>query len=116
MALLKGQGAYLNRSTRLPLSYPNYLPLNELGDSLVGVEWGSDRSKKTVEAKSRSFQRLAGDPKEIEGAVMVHSLRSMGCVSKLSSIRRMLTLCYSSAALNYCSVAAGVLDMCKSSR
>lgn len=74
----KGRGAYLNRSTRLPLSYPAHLPLRSLGDALVGVEWGSDRGKEVIEKKSRSFQKLAGDPKEIEGAVMVHSLRSMG--------------------------------------
>ena len=42
---MKGQGAYLNQSIRLPLSHPHPLPLNSLGEALIGGEWGSDRSK-----------------------------------------------------------------------
>ncbi|KAH9823525.1 hypothetical protein DFH28DRAFT_1078430 [Melampsora americana] len=91
---VKGHGAYLNQTTRLPLSYPDHLPLDKLSDALVGVEWGSDRSKDVMDKKSRSFVRLAGDPKSVDGGVMCHSLRSMG-----------------SAALNYSHVAAGSLDL-----
>lgn len=42
---MRGQGAYLNQSIRLPLSHPHPLPLNSLGEALIGGEWGSDRSK-----------------------------------------------------------------------
>ncbi|KAI5476390.1 hypothetical protein MNV49_007768 [Pseudohyphozyma bogoriensis] len=89
-----GHGAYLNEITRLPLTHPNPHPLPFLGDALIGVEWGSDRSKNVVEKKGRTFMRLAGDPKEIDGGVMAHSLRSIG-----------------SAALNYAYTAAGQLDL-----
>lgn len=91
---VRGHGAFLNRETRLPLSFPNLLPLQNLSQALIGVEWGSDRSRSTMEKKSRTFVRLAGDPNEIPGAVMCHSLRSMG-----------------SAALNYTQVASGCLDL-----
>jgi fructose-1,6-bisphosphatase/inositol monophosphatase family enzyme len=40
-----GQGAYLNKTQKLPLSQPHPLPLNSLGEALIAVEWGSDRSK-----------------------------------------------------------------------
>lgn len=76
----KGHGAWLNETVRLPLSYPNLLALAGLGDALIGVEWGSDRRKHVIETKAKTFQKLAGDSKEIEGAVMAHSLRSIGCV------------------------------------
>ncbi|GAA6061816.1 hypothetical protein JCM10212_001122 [Sporobolomyces blumeae] len=90
----QGHGAYLNEKIRLPLSHPSPLPLASLGEAVVGVEWGSDRSKSVVEKKGRTFMRLAGDGKEIEGGKMCHSLRSIG-----------------SAALNYSFVAAGQLDL-----
>ncbi|GAA6043816.1 hypothetical protein JCM8097_002063 [Rhodosporidiobolus ruineniae] len=89
-----GHGAWLNESVRLPLTHPNPPPLPSLGDAVVGVEWGSDRSKSVIEKKGRTFMRLAGDGKEVEGGKMVHSLRSIG-----------------SAALNYSLVAAGQLDL-----
>ncbi|GAA5905019.1 hypothetical protein JCM6882_002419 [Rhodosporidiobolus microsporus] len=89
-----GHGAWLNESTRLPLTYPSPPPLPSLGDAVIGVEWGSDRSKNVIEKKGRTFMRLAGDGKEIEGGKMAHSLRSIG-----------------SAALNYSFVAAGQLDL-----
>lgn len=41
---VRGHGAFLNTNTRLPLSHPNPLPLNGLGEALIAVEWGSDRS------------------------------------------------------------------------
>ncbi|KAA1070009.1 hypothetical protein PGT21_002205 [Puccinia graminis f. sp. tritici] len=91
---VKGHGAFFNQKTRLPSSYPDYLPLEKLSDALVGVEWGSDRSKATLEKKTNTFVKLAGDPKDVPGGVMCHSLRSMG-----------------SAALNYASVASGSLDL-----
>jgi len=91
---VRGHGAFLNQEKRLPLSYPDYLPLEKLSDALIGVEWGSDRSKATLEKKTNTFVKLTGDPKDIPGGVMCHSLRSMG-----------------SAALNYASVAAGSLDL-----
>lgn len=61
----------------------------------AGIEWGSDRSAKIVNSKGDSFKRLAGNPKEgVQGGRMAHSLRSLG-----------------SAALNYCMVAQGGMDL-----
>ncbi|GAA5905170.1 hypothetical protein JCM8208_000302 [Rhodotorula glutinis] len=90
----EGHGAWLNETTRLPLTHPHPAPLPSLGDAIIGVEWGSDRSKNVIEKKGRTFMRLAGDGKEVEGGVMAHSLRSIG-----------------SAALNYSMTAAGQLDL-----
>ncbi|GJN88918.1 hypothetical protein Rhopal_001889-T1 [Rhodotorula paludigena] len=89
-----GQGAYLNETTRLPLTHPHPPALPSLGHAVIGVEWGSDRSKAVIEKKGRTFMKLAGDGNEIEGGVMAHSLRSVG-----------------SAAINYAMVAAGQLDL-----
>ncbi|BGP15665.1 hypothetical protein JCM10213_006165 [Rhodosporidiobolus nylandii] len=89
-----GHGAWLNETTRLPLAHPSPPPLPSLGDAVIGVEWGSDRSKAVIEKKGRTFMKLAGDGREVEGGVMAHSLRSIG-----------------SAALNYSFVAAGQLDL-----
>ena len=59
------------------------------------VEWGSDRSKTATSAKASSFSRLSGNPEQgVVGGKMAHSLRSVG-----------------SAALNYCLVAQGALDL-----
>ncbi len=99
----KGHGAHLSSPhsgvpalaapRRLPLARPRALP--SLGQALVGIEWGSDRSKEMVEKKGDSFKRLAGDPAEgVVGGRMAHSLRS-----------------YGSAALNYAMVAQGGLDL-----
>jgi len=100
---LKTQGSYLTRSSqpplKLPLSPPKLLP--SLSQALVAVEWGSDRSKTTMEGKGGSFMRLAGDPnggwkdgESVERGRMAHSLRSMG-----------------SAALNFAMVAQGGFDL-----
>ena len=90
---LKGKGAFLNETTRLPLHPPN--PLPALSSALMAVEYGSDRSKDIMELKARSFTRLAGDPGSgVEGGKMGHSLRSIG-----------------SAALNFALVASGSLDI-----
>ncbi|KAM0787412.1 hypothetical protein ACM66B_003495 [Microbotryomycetes sp. NB124-2] len=91
----KGHGAFLNSSTRLPLSHPNKpLPLASLSDAVIAVEWGSDRSKKAIDGKGDTFKKLAADGKEVQGGVMAHALRSIG-----------------SAALNYSYVASGSLDL-----
>ena len=100
---LKGHGAFLSSPhsavpalaapRRLPLARPR--PLPSLGQALIGIEWGSDRSKEMVDKKGDSFKLLAGNPAEgVVGGKMAHSLRS-----------------YGSAALNYAMVAQGGLDM-----
>ena len=99
----KGAGAFLSSPhsalpalaapRRLPLARPR--PLPSLGQGLLGIEWGSDRSREMVEKKGDSFKRLAGNPAEgVVGGRMAHSLRS-----------------YGSAALNYAMVAQGGLDL-----
>ena len=68
--------------------------LTTSGESL-GVEWGSDRTLDTINAKAGSFSRLAGNSAQgVVGGKMVHSLRSIG-----------------SAALHYGMVAGGGLDL-----
>ncbi|KAG9079449.1 hypothetical protein FRC06_007715 [Ceratobasidium sp. 370] len=97
---LKGHGSYLvsplhPSPLRLPLSNP--APLHSLSEAQIAVEWGSDRSKEVMEAKARTFARLAGDGSSkggVEGGRMVHSLRSLG-----------------SAALNFAYVASGGMDI-----
>ncbi|EEP77712.1 conserved hypothetical protein [Uncinocarpus reesii 1704] len=89
---IRGQGAFLNRTTKLPLRGDNIEPLKGLSNALVGVEWGSDRHGPNWETKIGTFERL-GKARE-EGGAMVHSMRSMG-----------------SAALNLCAVAAGYMDI-----
>jgi myo-inositol-1(or 4)-monophosphatase len=117
---IKGQGSFLIpgldlEPLRLPLASPRSLPslsqaligncdpsylvvlaysLKTLGESL-GVEWGSDRTLDTINAKAGSFSRLAGNSAQgVMGGKMVHSLRSIG-----------------SAALHYGMVAEGGLDL-----
>ncbi|KAK4056002.1 hypothetical protein OIO90_002997 [Microbotryomycetes sp. JL221] len=78
----KGQGAFLNETTRLPLSHPNKpMPLASLSDAVIAVEWGSDRSKKAIDGKGDTFKKLAADGREIQGGVMAHALRSIGYVA-----------------------------------
>ncbi|KAB8228214.1 hypothetical protein BDV23DRAFT_128379 [Aspergillus alliaceus] len=89
---IRGQGAFLNRNVQLPLKGADLEPLQGLQDSLIAVEWGSDRKGKNWETKVRTFEKL-GQAKE-DGGAMVRSMRSMG-----------------SAALNLCAVAAGTLDL-----
>lgn len=118
---VRGHGAFLNQEQRLPLSYPDYLPLEKLSDALIGVEWGSDRSKATLKKKTNTFVKLTGDPKDVPGGVMCHSLRSMGSVhfvigvsaKQCSNLRLLGVFCFCnrSAALNYASVASGSLDL-----
>lgn len=93
--LLLLQGSFLNTTLRLPLSHPSPPPpLASLSDCLIGVEWGSDRGSHIMSLKTQNFTQLAGDPLDIPGALMAHSLRSIG-----------------SAALNFCYVAQGALDI-----
>ncbi|KAK4689250.1 myo-inositol-1(or 4)-monophosphatase, partial [Tremellales sp. Uapishka_1] len=87
----KGQGAFLNKTRRLPLT-GKPKPLASLGQALIGVEYGSSRSSPALPSKVKTFQTLASHTDE--GGKMVHSLRSLG-----------------SAALNICMVASGGLDM-----
>lgn len=89
---IKGQGAFRNQETRLPLKGENVEPLSGLSNSLVAIEWGSDRSGPNWETKVRTFEKL-GQSKE-DGGAMVRSFRSMG-----------------SAALNTCAVAEGTMDL-----
>jgi len=88
---IRGRGAFLNLTTPLPLRSPAP-PLGSLGECLVAVEWGSDRSGNDYKVKVETFRRLAAAKEE--GGAMVHSLRSFG-----------------SAALNLCGVASGALDV-----
>lgn len=96
---VRGRGAYLNRSVPLPLaragchdSAPQ--PLVGLSRSLVGIEWGSDRSGPNWDTKLRTVARLLSSPAHESRGAMVHSIRTMG-----------------SAALAMCAVAAGVVDV-----
>ncbi|PKX91547.1 inositol monophosphatase family protein [Aspergillus novofumigatus IBT 16806] len=89
---IRGEGAYLNRNTKLPLDARSLEPLNGLENALIGVEWGSERAGKNWATKIRTFEKL-GKTKD-DGGAMVRSMRSMG-----------------SAALNLCAVACGNLDL-----
>ncbi|KAL2836221.1 hypothetical protein BJY01DRAFT_60296 [Aspergillus pseudoustus] len=89
---VRGKGAFLNRTSQLPLKRSNVEPLGGLKDSLISVEWGSERTGRNWETKIRTFERL-GQSQE-NGGAMVRSMRSLG-----------------SAALNLCAVAAGTLDL-----
>jgi myo-inositol-1(or 4)-monophosphatase len=89
---IQGRGAFMNRTTKLPLKGDRVEPLRGLRNALVGVSWGSERSGRNWETKIRTIERLA--KARDQGGAMVHSMRSMG-----------------SAALDFCAVAAGVLDL-----
>lgn len=89
---IRGRGAFMNRTTRLPLKGDSTEPLSGLSNALICVEWGSERSGKNWDTKVRTFEKL-GQTKE-DGGAMVRSMRSMG-----------------SAALNLCAVAAGTIDL-----
>jgi myo-inositol-1(or 4)-monophosphatase len=86
---IKGQGAYLNQSEKLPLTPAYPLVLSEC--QVVG-EYSSDRSGNDFEVKSKTFAKLVQS--KDEGGGMIHSLRGFG-----------------SAALNLCGVADGSLDV-----
>ncbi|KAI5782754.1 hypothetical protein EDC01DRAFT_619119 [Geopyxis carbonaria] len=70
----------------------SFLTMPVRTDNPHSPTWGSDRSGRNFDIKHRTFTKLAGSTEN--GGAMVHSLRSMG-----------------SAALNFCHVAAGQLDI-----
>ncbi|KAK7187354.1 inositol monophosphatase [Paraphaeosphaeria sporulosa] len=92
---VKWQGAFLTTATgltrRLPIS-PIPKPLPSLNEALVAVEWGSQRSGPNWALRTSMAQQLMTD--KTAGGAMVHSIRSNG-----------------SAALDFCYVAAGQIDM-----
>ncbi|KAL1919279.1 uncharacterized protein VTP21DRAFT_1971 [Calcarisporiella thermophila] len=93
---VKGHGAYLNNTTRLPLSHPHPPPpLPSLASCLVSTEYGSNRAPEVLAKKMASIKNLisAHGPENPKGG-SVHSIRSLG-----------------SAALNMCMVARGVTDV-----
>ncbi|KAK8195039.1 uncharacterized protein BKA78DRAFT_308927 [Phyllosticta capitalensis] len=87
---IKGHGAFLNQTQRLPLREPE--PLRGLENAVVCIEWGSERTGNDYEVKTATFKKLCAS--KDEGGAMVHGLRSFG-----------------SAALNLCGVASGGLDI-----
>ncbi|KAJ6035243.1 uncharacterized protein N7446_009999 [Penicillium canescens] len=89
---IKGQGAFVNRTTQLPLRGSNVEPLTGLSNALVAIEWGSDRSGGNFDTKVKTFEKLARS--RDDGGAMVRSFRSLG-----------------SAALNLCAVAEGTVDL-----
>jgi myo-inositol-1(or 4)-monophosphatase len=90
---IRGRGAFLNRTTPLPLKQGEQLEaLDGLDKALVALEWGSERSGVNWETKIQTFASL-GKTRE-QGGAMVHSIRSLG-----------------SAALNICAVASGTIDL-----
>lgn len=83
---IKGQGSFLN-DQRLPLRPAT--KINGLGNCVIAVEWGSDRTEGgNLKIKSDTYFNLTR-----QGGGMCHSLRSLG-----------------SAALNLCAVASGTMD------
>ncbi|ESK93421.1 inositol monophosphatase [Moniliophthora roreri MCA 2997] len=95
---VKGQGSYLSQNGATPVKLPLAKapkPLESLGQAMIAVEWGNDRSLAPMTKRSDSFHRLAGDPSSgVAGGRMVHSIRSLG-----------------SSALNFAMVAQGGLDL-----
>ncbi|CDS01664.1 related to quinic acid utilisation protein QUTG (inositol-1(or 4)-monophosphatase) [Sporisorium scitamineum] len=93
-----GQGSFISSPhhqtpTRLPLAAPT--PLLSLNQALVAFEWGSDRRSTILNKKLASFAKITGDPQGgVEGGKFAQGVRSIG-----------------SAALNFCSVASGSLDV-----
>ena len=98
---VKGEGAFLYRNIdftgmpenpiRLPLN-KSPPPLTTLNDTLVAVEWGSERSGPNWNIRHKTVSKLLTSKQE--GGAMVHSIRSSG-----------------SAALDFCYVASGVVDI-----
>lgn len=95
---LKGKGSWVSSPhhptpRKLPLENP--APLTDLNQALVAFEWGSDRRSSILDRKLASFRRITGDSDGgVEGGKMVQGVRSVG-----------------SAALNFCHVASGNLDL-----
>ncbi|SPO25712.1 related to quinic acid utilisation protein QUTG (inositol-1(or 4)-monophosphatase) [Ustilago trichophora] len=93
-----GKGSYISSPhhqtpRRLPLANP--LPLYDLNQALVAFEWGSDRRSEILSKKLSSFAKITGDASGgVVGGKMAQGVRSIG-----------------SAALNFCAVASGSLDL-----
>ncbi|KAF2402652.1 inositol monophosphatase [Trichodelitschia bisporula] len=87
-----GRGATLERANGTTATLPlrrNPAPLSGLNDCLVAIEWGSERKGPNWELRTSVSKKLLS----ADGA-MVHSVRSSG-----------------SAALDFCYVAAGWMDV-----
>uniref|UniRef100_A0A1D1YU13 Inositol-1-monophosphatase n=1 Tax=Anthurium amnicola TaxID=1678845 RepID=A0A1D1YU13_9ARAE len=80
----KGNGAYLNLNTKLPLSHPSPPPTlpSSLSQCLILSEFGSDRSSKTMGKKIQSLRNMISKPGEVtwskKNAGLVHGIRSLG--------------------------------------
>lgn len=85
---MKGHGAFLNRTQRLPLKQKSE-PLPGLNKALVAVEWASERKGNNWDVRTKTMVKLVS-----QDGCMVHSVRCMG-----------------SAALNMCAVSAGYIDI-----
>ncbi|ORY13232.1 inositol monophosphatase [Clohesyomyces aquaticus] len=92
---IKNKGAHLTsasgRTLQLPLR-PTPAPLTSLNGCLVALEWGSERHGPNWNLRSSISQTLLSS--RASGGAMVHSIRSSG-----------------SAALDFCYVAAGQIDL-----
>ncbi|KAF1973374.1 inositol monophosphatase [Bimuria novae-zelandiae CBS 107.79] len=92
---VKWYGAFLTTAAgvtrRLPVS-PVPKPMSSLNECLVAVEWGNQRAGPNWELRTAVHKQLLTD--KAEGGAMVHSVRSSG-----------------SAALDFCYVAAGWIDL-----
>ena len=90
---IKGQGAYLTKASgdryRLPI---RTAPLTSLNKCLIAVEWGNQRSGPNWELRTSVHHDLLTSTSE--GGAMCKSVRSNG-----------------SAALDFCYVAQGVIDV-----
>jgi myo-inositol-1(or 4)-monophosphatase len=98
----KNSGAFLNLSTRLPLSHPHPpLPLpSSLSQCLIATEYGHDRIPNIIDQKVIAIHNMVAMPgknklsKSGKNAGLVHGIRSTG-----------------SAALDLCTVATGAVDL-----
>ncbi|EOD44100.1 putative inositol monophosphatase protein [Neofusicoccum parvum UCRNP2] len=92
---VKGKGAFLTRHDGRRIQLPakrNPTPIASLNDCLVAVEWGNQRSGPNWELRTAVHKKLLSSKES--GGSMVHSVRSSG-----------------SAALDFCYVAAGWIDV-----
>lgn len=100
---VKGEGSYrvelemkddswVEKKPEIPLPLRKPEPFESLAGTLVCLEYGSDRSGSNWANKIKTWDNL-GRSKE-EGGAMIHSARFLG-----------------SAALNFCAVAEGSLDI-----
>jgi myo-inositol-1(or 4)-monophosphatase len=91
---VKNQGAYLTKLDGTPRRLPlrSVLPpMKSLNDCLVAVEWGNQRQGPNWELRTDIAMKLM--TAKTAGGAMTHSMRSSG-----------------SAALDFCYVAAGMID------